>query len=46
MRKEKLLNAIEMKRKKMIENALHYGFTHPKTVLYSKELDHLLNKVK
>lgn len=43
MNRKKLLLAIELKRKQMIETALKYGLTHKKTIMQSKELDNLLN---
>ena len=36
--------AIEIKRKNMYKKAMALGFTHPKVVSHSQELDILLNK--
>ncbi|MCP1145073.1 aspartyl-phosphate phosphatase Spo0E family protein [Lysinibacillus endophyticus] len=41
--KQVLRLLIEMKRKDMYKKAHHFGFTHPKTVTCSQELDALLN---
>lgn len=43
MNKEKLLGSIELKKKQLINAAFKYGFTHKKTIKYSRELDKYLN---
>ncbi|WP_335872994.1 aspartyl-phosphate phosphatase Spo0E family protein [Bacillus sp. 2205SS5-2] len=41
---EVISESIELKRSEMLELAFQNGFSHPKTVTCSQELDELLNK--
>jgi hypothetical protein len=42
--KEQLSNLIEKKRAELIEIVMKEGFDSPDTILYSQELDRLLNQ--